>query len=280
MEYFRQKELTPVIYGSGGVKLLGPTRVESPSMSGQLHWHDRMELLVVCEGELQGIIGKDVHHIRPGEMAVVNPGQLHGDFCSKEGAAYYVVMFDTANFFNGTAASHELLKAIHNRTVSFRNHCTEPELVQTVQRIIDDCRSSEPFGGLFVESGVYALLGQLYQSQLLPTVVSTVTDARFGSVLEYINLHFAEDLQCGELSRQFGYDTAYFCRRFKSLTGMSPTRYIRMLRLEYAQQLLSRRDLRIRDVAAKCGFGDAGYFCRCYKAYYGMPPTAYLEQVP
>ncbi|MBQ4641164.1 MAG: helix-turn-helix transcriptional regulator [Oscillospiraceae bacterium] len=278
MEYLQQKELTPVSYNSGGVKLLGPTYVRKSSMSGQLHWHDRMEILVVCEGELQGMIGKDVYHIRTGQIAIVNPGQLHGIFCSQEGAAYYVVMFDTANFFNGTEASRRLLKAIHNRTVSFHSRCADTEIVLTVQKIIDNCQSADPFSDLFVESGIYALLGQLYQTQLLPAVASTVTDVRFGSVLEYINLHFTEDLHSTELSRRFGYDTAYFSRRFKSLTGMSPSRYIRMLRLEYAQQMLDRRDMRVQDVAAKCGFADAGYFCRCYKAYYHISPTEYLAQ--
>lgn len=270
------KELAPVIYSSSGIKLRH-TVCQGGHLCFPLHWHDRLEISLVHAGQLEVSVGASTLTVRPGELIIVNSGQLHEGFAGPEGVEYDTLMFDVTNFCNGTAASGILLKPILDRSVSFLNHCTDPTVIQTVKKLITDCNSDIPEQALLVISGIYALLGTLLQSHQTPERSNPVADPRFRAVLDYIDEHFTEDLSCRDLSRQFGYDEAYFCRRFKAVTGLTFSHYVRILRLEYAQYLLRKEPCSTQALAQKCGFTDSGYFCRCFKAHYRMSPTEFSD---
>ncbi len=270
------KELSPVVYSSSGVKLRH-TQVISGQLCFPLHWHDRLELTLVRSGQLNVSFGDTALTVLPGELVIVNCGQLHEGFAGLEGVEYDTLMFDIANFQNSTAASHALLEAITDREVTFLHHCTNPKIVSFVDNLIADCQVDTPENALQVVGAVYTLLGLLLQFQKDPRPRVSSSDSRFRAVLMYIDEHFTENLSCGELSSRFGYDEAYFCRRFKAITGLTPTRYIRILRLEYAQYLLRKKAYSTQELAALCGFTDVGYFCRCFKAHYRVSPSEFLS---
>ncbi len=273
---FHHKELVPVLYSSSGIKLRH-IRCMGNDLCFPLHWHDRLELTLVHSGQLEVSFGDRVLTVLPGELVIVNCGQLHEGIAGPEGVEYDTLMFDIANFCNGTAASHALLDAIINRAVSFLCHCTNPRITEFVRQLILDCQTDTPENALQVEGAVYTLLGLLLQLQKGPQPKASNADTRFRAVLEYVDEHFTENLSCRDLSGQFGYDEAYFCRRFKAITGLTPTRYIRILRLEYAQHLLRKKTYSTQELAALCGFTDVGYFCRCFKAHYRTSPSEFLS---
>lgn len=75
---------------------------------------------------------------------------------------------------------------------------------------------------------------------MLRSVRPTGADKRFRKIISFVDENYRWDISCASLSRKFGYDEAYFSRKFKEVTGLSPTVYIRVLRLEYAQKLLKK----------------------------------------
>ena len=50
------------------------------------------------------------------------------------------------------------------------------------------------------------------------------------------------------------------------------------LRLEHARQLLKGYDLKIKDIAARCGFTDSNYFCRLFRKHTERSPSEYRRQ--
>lgn len=272
------KELAPVIYGSSGIKLRR-THCLGGDLCFPLHWHDRLEITLVRSGRLDVSFGSAGLTALPGELVIVNCGQLHEGIAGPEGVQYDTLMFDISCFFNGTAASHTFLAPIAEGSAVFLNHCTDPRLVRAVAELIAGCEADTPKGALCAIGQVYALLGTLLEHCLAPMRNTPVADSRFRTVLEYIDAHFTEDLSCRELSAQFGYDEAYFCRRFKAVTGLTFSRYIRILRLEYAQYLLRQGICSTHTLAQKCGFADVSYFCRCFKSHYRMSPMEFSETI-
>lgn len=77
------------------------------------------------------------------------------------------------------------------------------------------------------------------------------------------------------LSAQFGYHEAYFCRRFRELTGITFSEYVRALRMEYAQKLLKESEDEVGTVAWKCGYPDGSYFTREFRKMYGFTPSQF-----
>ena len=61
-------------------------------------------------------------------------------------------------------------------------------------------------------------------------------------------------------------------RKLEALTGCSPNKFIRMIRLNKAKELLSNTTDSIASIALDCGYNDPGYFARVFKQDYGVTP--------
>ena len=61
-------------------------------------------------------------------------------------------------------------------------------------------------------------------------------------------------------------------RKLDALTGCSPNKFIRMIRLRKAKELLQHSSDSIASIALDCGYNDPGYFARVFKQEYGMTP--------
>ncbi|MBR3764900.1 MAG: helix-turn-helix transcriptional regulator, partial [Clostridia bacterium] len=61
----------------------------------------------------------------------------------------------------------------------------------------------------------------------------------FVDIVAYIDNHYTENLTSEGISKMFGYNNTYFCKKFKSVTGMTVMNYVKHLRLSKAKKLLS-----------------------------------------
>lgn len=68
-------------------------------------------------------------------------------------------------------------------------------------------------------------------------------------------------------------------RKLKALTGMSPTEYIRHIRMENAGILLSSTHKTVQEVMYACGFVTKTYFYREFTKHFGCPPGAFRGKV-
>jgi len=67
-------------------------------------------------------------------------------------------------------------------------------------------------------------------------------------------------------------------QRFRELVGHSPGEEIRRTRVQEACKLLIGTDLKLIDIAMRCGFEYASYFSRSFRREMGMTPKAYRAQ--
>lgn len=61
-------------------------------------------------------------------------------------------------------------------------------------------------------------------------------------------------------------------RKLEALTGCAPNKFIRIIRLNKAKELLTNDLESIGSIALDCGFNDPGYFARVFKQEYGVTP--------
>jgi signal transduction histidine kinase/DNA-binding response OmpR family regulator/ligand-binding sensor domain-containing protein len=67
--------------------------------------------------------------------------------------------------------------------------------------------------------------------------------------------------------------TSLLYKKIKSLTNQSPTDFIKMVRLDYALQLLQSHKHSVTEVSELCGFSTIGYFSTVFKKHFGKSPT-------
>lgn len=272
------KETTPVIFGKKGVKHLRFSVEEPGYICFSVHWHNRMELLRVQSGMLKVQIGDVSLQLEPNQLAIINPGQLHTGFCLTPHTTYDVLMFDLNDFRNNTAATRQYLDPVLEGHVVFQNRTDQSDVLLATTELLQ-LLQDESQHPLMTVGQVYRLFGMLYRHCAVEQGYFHAPDPRFEQVLTFINTHYTEPISSGLLSRQFSYSEAYFCRLFKRMTGLTLSEYLRILRLEYAQQLLKQPQLSVADIADRCGFTDTAYFCHCFRRQFSQTPTSFRQRL-
>jgi len=82
-----------------------------------------------------------------------------------------------------------------------------------------------------------------------------------------------------ELAARYDMSRSHFSHHFKSVTGLSPARFITDVRLqEVARRLGQTRDT-LKQIAVHTGFADANHLCKVFRRFYHVSPGAFRKQV-
>lgn len=103
--------------------------------------------------------------------------------------------------------------------------------------------------------------------------------SRFIYLLDYIDKHYAEELNLEEIADSSGFSKYHFSRLFKQYTGFTFCDYLCYRRIKAAELLLSRQDLSITEVALQSGFSSISTFNRIFKQQKKCTPSEYRSKV-
>lgn len=156
-------------------------------------------------------------------------------------------------------------------------------LLETALSIHNELQSGNPHGPMFAEIHGKALAAQIIcenNKQARQSVIRdySLTPRQLRWLDEYIGANLTSRITLNDLARQVDLSPFYFCRQFKSMTGVPPHAYILGKRIDYARGLLQRGDHSILEVALSSGFADASNFCRQFKKSIGKTPSAYRRE--
>ena len=85
----------------------------------------------------------------------------------------------------------------------------------------------------------------------------------------------ADDLSQGAMAKLAGISKDYFSRIFRSVTGMNYSRWLNMIRLEKATELLADKQMTLTEIAMHSGFQSISSFNRVFHTEKGMSPGEY-----
>lgn len=98
----------------------------------------------------------------------------------------------------------------------------------------------------------------------------------FERIMKVINAHLDNpDLNVEMLANEVGVSRAHLHRKMKDLIGMTPSDYMRNIRLKRACELLKRPDIEVTQVAYSTGFTSQPHFSSHFKRYTGFSPSEY-----
>lgn len=100
-------------------------------------------------------------------------------------------------------------------------------------------------------------------------------DPRIASVTAEMDRRLAEPISMSDLAAEINLSTSRFRHLFRAETGMSPARYLRMLRMERACALLEHSLLSIKEIMAAVGCNDPSHFARDFRRQHGLTPSAW-----
>lgn len=226
-------------------------------------FHPHGELLHVIKGSVPITVDGESHELQAGETAVLFPYLTHAYENAPE-AEVLILLFDPRlTAFDTTFLTQKPVCCYTNT----------PRLEPLLQRAVEMLRRSRPKTAM---AYVNAALGELLEIlELVPS------DGPSGDMtvqlLSYCAEHFTEDITVSTLADALFISESYVSKLFSRNLKCSFREYINGLRVQKAQQLLEKSNLRIGQILSACGFQNQSTFNRIFRDHTGTSPRQYRK---
>ena len=252
------------------------------------HWHEEAEFTLITEGQALYHIDLAEYPVEAGDLLFIPPLVLHSislqEYPKISSETYVFHM----NFLGGNSTdicSTRYLTPLMNQEFSMP-YLIKPEhpAYASLRKIFNQINSlygaavpgyELALKSLFLQT-IFLLLQ--YSKRNLSSDTGTSSD-KLKQVLDYIEVHYAENITISELAKLCYFSDYHFMRFFKKHMNMTCVEYINNLRLEKAVELFEQGNTSVLDVSLSVGFHNLSYFHRAFKKKYGMTPRSLIERL-
>ncbi|MDW5290294.1 two-component regulator propeller domain-containing protein [Formosa sp. PL04] len=147
---------------------------------------------------------------------------------------------------------------------------------------------TKPFSIDVLKSRIHGLLAQRRALQdvfskkldINPSeiTVTTIDEQLIKKALEIVEENMSDsNFSVDDLSQALEMSRGHLYRKINSITGNSPSEFIKSMRLKRAVQLLKMNKLTVSEIAYKVGFSNPKYFSKCFKAEFNILPSQFAK---
>lgn len=91
----------------------------------------------------------------------------------------------------------------------------------------------------------------------------------------WIIAHMQDNISTADMAAAFNVSARTLIRHFEKAIGMTPARFLRLVRMEAATSMLMRTRFSVEQVAHLSGFADVGFFRSAFRQHMGRSPRAF-----
>ena len=251
-----------------------------------MHWHSYGEILLVGPGETNIYkVGKNTYKLVPDDLVLVWPMETH-EIVDADREKALVIQFSNA-FINSLFDLRRIMHLYSNlHVICVLAH---PELAAKLKKItlqmkdifFTDRSDKEIRCCMLLMEFMITLYD--YRKELAPEINEEeqpgYTDdvmRRMMMVTDYIKNNLtADDLSQAAMAEMAGVSRDYFSRIFKNVTGMNYSKWLNMIRMEKASELLTQEGRTLTEIAMLSGFQSIPSFNRVFREEKGMAPGEY-----
>ena len=260
------------------------TAQEKPHAFVCKHNHAEVELLYFKRGSGWLLLGSNEEKLPFGEgdLLIVNPFELHSGYydISVTEQEHLVVDFSLSLLdLPISKQTQQLLYDLLTQKLRCNNRITKAdpcyrELVELFLRIYDQtCHGIGDELAFFTR--IFSFFSVLKRENYLHLSSKFTNSAKsrqfITNVLDYMELHYSEEITTVNVAESVGYSTEHFCRLFKEVFNTQFTVYLKQFRIEKAKQLLPM--VPISEISDRCGFSSQSNFARAFREITGASPS-------
>src|SRR6266566_10143581 len=106
---------------------------------------------------------------------------------------------------------------------------------------------------------------------------SAVMDGLLRALIKCVRRRIREDqeITVEAVTKELGYTRQYVSGRFHRITGRLLSHFLKEKRLGKAARLLKAGNLRVSQIARRCGFDSENYFRQQFRERFGMSPRQF-----
>lgn len=241
------------------------------------HFHDSYLIGFTEQGVQQFHCRKALHSSTPGQVFLLEPGELHDGHAPARGDFTYSMLYLDPHWLE-----RELRALFEDapgdcQPAFAKTLASEPELLAVIAEAFQALQSRDL--RIVRQAALDALLAKL--ARHLAWRPRLDSDPRMPLVAlrarDYPHAHMEQDLGLDELAWASGVDRFRLSRAFKAAFGIAPHAYLVQLRLARARQLLASGQPPAR-VAMTLGFADQSHMGRWFRRAYGLTPAHYRRR--
>ncbi len=257
-----------------------------------LHRNIGMEIVYVSEGSLRWIVEDRFERVFPGSVFFTLPWQAHGsERVLEPGNHIHFVQFRLDKAYRyplprfgfhpsldvppaqARAVSRAFTAAPHHTWPASRDLST---FLLTLIRKLDEEAPTMLIQGLF--RSLMAELAAVLAGDHPASLHLNATEQRVLSFLEKLEDGCVDDWRLADMASACGMGRSLFATTVQTLTGDTPSVYLRRLRVGRAEKLLRRTDTSMTDIAFLSGFSTSQLFTRTFRQFTHRTPTQYRRE--
>ena len=236
------------------------------------HCHSDFEILYIEDGALDLMIAGEVLCAEKGDIAVINPYELHAAWIAGHSVKFLCLDFDIKmlELPDEKELIAEKLKYMHLIKPPLAD-----KLAENLKRANDDY-INEPNGWKLSLKGNLLIFFSAITDRLVKSVLDK-NNVFAKSVLKFIEDNYTEVITSNEAAEALSYNQSHFCRLFKKNFGTNFSAFLNEYKIKKAKYFL--KDMNVSAVASAAGFNDYSYFSQLFKRIVGTSPTEYKKMI-
>lgn len=237
--------------------------------------HDRLEIMLICDGAGLFTIGEGKYLIGAGDILIYNSGTIHDEVSDPNAKIKSYCLGIEQVKFPGLAPNC-LINSQHCPVLKASTHFT---LIHSIFSTIYNELYYENDGAEetchYLTQALIAILLKMYK-QITPE--QKKIEQNLGErIKKYIDENYNNEITLASISEALNISPDYMSHLFKGITGYSPIQYIMRRRIGEAQTLLITTKHSITMVANIVGYDNSSYFNKIFTKNVSMTPKRYRE---
>ena len=230
------------------------------------HLHHEIEILICTEGTLDIYCNGIRRVLRPGELMIAFPNDIHEYIKTDSGTGYMLIFNpDISEVVKNLVAGY-----------NYENFTSQKTLIPLFQ----ECYSAfKADCSLLVMYGyIHLIMGKIFEKLPLLASSKNTGDSLLTDALKYISKNYTSSISLKVVAKKIGVSQSHLSRVFSEKIPGGFNTYIQTLRVHHACELLKNTNLNICEVLYHSGFTSQRTFYRVFKAEVGITPKEYKKQ--
>ncbi|MDD6788849.1 MAG: helix-turn-helix domain-containing protein [Lachnospira sp.] len=252
---------------------------------GLPHYHLFYEMLLLLSPRCNHYVEGRKFSMKQGDIILLTPGVLHqSEYIDDNKNDRILIQFTWPGTMSFPDARKKILTVFNAPVPVFRFEGEAlARLSSDLNAIVMDYMRTKGSAVQEIMANAHLLefLSDLYLFADRNTYFQTPDTGVRGkiySIVNYIHVHYTEELSLHVLAERFYINQYYLSHCFKEMTGYTVGEYIQVTRIRNAQYLLDFSDQNITDIARHSGFFSFSQFSRSFWKVNGMSPSEYRRR--
>lgn len=249
------------------------------------HYENTYQIVFLLAGKILYQVGEKEYQVSKGGMIVLNTLEEHTLKVLEYPYERYVIQI-RPDFFQHEVKYPEVIAVFIKRPADFSHLLTVTEPVwnylhDVIREMEKEYLNRKKYWEMYVGADLRRMFITIFRecadALSMMKIGNGVTLAY--NVMNYLNHHFAEDINVNSIAAALFLNRDYISHVFKDETGYSVMAYVISLRMNRAKLLLAETDRSITDIATECGYTDFTYFSKQFKKHTNLSPSKFRKDV-